>query len=69
MRGSNGGVEQEHLDRCGIAKELVAYVGVDPQREESGDREANRSISKRGNPRTEPSSTPASGTPCSTIRP
>lgn len=39
------------VDRFDSAKELVAYVGLDPQREESGDREASRSISKRGNPR------------------
>ncbi len=39
------------IDRFDSAKELVAYVGLDPQREESGDKEAARSISKRGNPR------------------
>lgn len=39
------------IDRFDSAKELVAYVGLDPQREESGDREASRSISRRGNPR------------------
>lgn len=39
------------IDRFDAAKELVAYVGLDPRREESGDREAARSISKRGNPR------------------
>lgn len=39
------------VGRFDSAKELVAYVGLDPRREESGDQEANRSISKRGNPR------------------
>lgn len=39
------------IDRFDTAKELVAYVGLDPRREESGDKQAARSISKRGNPR------------------
>lgn len=39
------------IDRFDSARELVAYVGLDPCREESGDRRVRKSISKRGNPR------------------
>lgn len=39
------------VGRFDSAKELVAYVGLDPRREESGDQQVDRSISKRGNPR------------------
>lgn len=39
------------IDQFDSAKEVVAYAGLDPQYEESGDKQARRSISKRGNPR------------------
>ncbi|WP_423816443.1 transposase [Salinibacter ruber] len=39
------------IDRFDSAKELVAYVGLGPRREESGDCEASWSISKRESPR------------------
>lgn len=39
------------IDQFDSAKEVVAYAGLDPQYEESGDKQASRSISKRGNPR------------------
>jgi transposase len=44
-------VEIGPIHRFASAKKLVAYVGLDPQIEQSGDRRTEKSISKRGNPR------------------
>lgn len=44
-------IEIGPIVRFSSAEKLVAYVGVDPQIDQSGDRCRDKSISKRGNPR------------------